>query len=131
MVLAFIAGGFAKAAPVDFEKDIRPVLQAQCVSCHGTEKQKGGLRLDAGPVAIKGGVTGASIEPGKGKTSLLVKRLRGEGGEDAMPLKKPPLPAEQIALFERWIDEGARWPEGGPVAAAKKHWSFEPPVRSR
>jgi hypothetical protein len=129
MVLALLAVGAAVAAPVDFEKEIKPILQSQCVSCHGTEKQKGGLRLDAGPVAMAGGVTGKSIEPGKGKTSLLVKRLRGEDGEDVMPLKKPALSAEQIALFERWIDEGAKWPEVGPVATAKKHWAFEPVVR--
>jgi mono/diheme cytochrome c family protein len=119
----------ASAAGVDFDREMRPIFSAQCYSCHGPEKHKGGLRLDDKAAAMAGGTSGAAILVGKGEESPLVKRLRGVGDDDQMPLKKPPLPAAQIALVSRWIDEGAHWPENGPAVVAAKHWSFVAPVR--
>ena len=114
---------------VDFEKQIRPMFADQCVSCHGPEKQKGDLRLDVKDLALDGGTTGKSILPGKGEASLLIKRMRGVGDDDQMPLKKDPLSNEQIAIVSRWIDQGAKWPEGGAAITVAKHWSFIAPVR--
>src|SRR6476659_8708157 len=71
---------------VDFEKDVQPIFKATCYECHSAKKIKGNLRLDAKELAMKGGSNGVGITPGKGKTSYLVKRLRGEGDEDRMPL---------------------------------------------
>src|SRR6185295_9319470 len=71
---------------IDFEKDVQPILKAACYECHSSKKIKGKLRLDAKELAMKGGSNGVSIVPGKGKQSYLVKRLRGEGDEDRMPL---------------------------------------------
>ena len=118
-------------APVDFAKDIQPILQQHCVACHGEKKDKGHLRLDVKNLAMEGGTSGVAIVPGQGAKSILVQRLRGEGGEEQMPLDKDPLPEAQIALITRWIDEGAKWPDqlaGAPVAR-KQHWSFVKPVR--
>ncbi len=80
---------------------------------------------------MKGGTSGKSIVVGKGAESLLVHRLKGLGDEERMPLKKEALSAEQIALFERWIDEGADWPASAddPSAKVLKHWSFVKPTR--
>ncbi len=130
-LLIAAAGLSVQAAdvPVDFEKQIRPLFADQCVSCHGADKQKGGLRLDVKQLAMDGGTSGKSMLIGKGEKSLLVERLRGKGDEDPMPLKKDPLPNDQIALVSRWIDEGAKWPEGGAAIAVAKHWSFVPPLR--
>ena len=116
---------------VDFARDVRPVLAAHCYECHGADKQKGGLRLDARSAALRGGVTGKTIVPGKAADSHVIRRLRGEGGEDRMPLKKPALSEQQIRTIAAWIDRGAAWPDNlaGDDSNAKLHWSFVKPVR--
>ncbi|MGB7160030.1 MAG: PSD1 and planctomycete cytochrome C domain-containing protein [Tepidisphaeraceae bacterium] len=121
----------AADAPVDFAKDVQPILAKHCVSCHGEKKSKGHLRLDVKNLAMEGGTSGKSIVAGQGAKSLLIQRLRGEGDEDQMPLDKDPLPDEQIAVIAKWIDQGATWPEeyaGGNVAR-QQHWAFVKPVR--
>jgi hypothetical protein len=71
------------------------------------------------------------IVAGKSKDSLLLKRIRGEGGEAQMPLGGAPLKPEQIELLRRWIDEGASWPESASHTGEKKqqHWAFINPTR--
>ncbi|HEV2292648.1 MAG TPA: PSD1 and planctomycete cytochrome C domain-containing protein [Tepidisphaeraceae bacterium] len=135
-ILGVVFGTFASVAradegPVDFAKDIQPILAQHCTACHGEEKTKGHLRLDVRSLALEGGTSGASIIPGQGDQSYLVQRLRGEGGEEQMPLDRDPLPAEQIALIARWIDQGAHWPEelAGRDVARKQHWAFVKPER--
>src|SRR4051812_27844185 len=114
----------------DYNRDIQPILSATCYDCHGPKKQKGGLRLDAKAAAMAGGTSGVSIVPGKGADSLLVRRIKGLGDEDRMPLKHDPLPAAQTELIVRWIDQGAAWPDDGAASvAATKHWSFVKPTR--
>src|SRR3954452_12335640 len=117
--------------PVDFVKDIQPIFQQSCYKCHGAEKHKGELRLDAKPLALKGGTTGPLLEAGHGDRSLLVQRLLGVGDEARMPLKADPLPPAQIALVKAWIDQGAKWPDSASGGDAKltKHWAYEKPVR--
>jgi hypothetical protein len=117
---------------VDFERDVLPVLQASCFECHGAEKQKGRLRLDVRSVAMEGGNSGKAIVVGKGSESALIRRMRGLDDEDRMPLKKPAVPEEKIALIERWIDQGAAWPERPDEKDARltTHWAFVKPVRA-
>jgi hypothetical protein len=129
-----MAGTLASAAVargaerVDFEREIRPIVAEQCVSCHGPEKHKGGLRLDRKESALEGGESGKAIESGHGGQSLLVKVLRGPSGDiDQMPYKKEPLSAGEVQLIARWIDEGATWPAGVTITLPK-HWAFVPPV---
>lgn len=133
-VVVGFAAAVARAAepPVDFARDVQPILTKHCFSCHGEEKTKGHLRLDVKSLALEGGTSGPPILPGEGKKSYLVQRLRGEGGEEQMPLDKDPLPEEQIALIAKWIDQGANWPDelaGGDVVR-KQHWAFIKPVRT-
>jgi hypothetical protein len=108
-----------------FEKRIRPVLAAKCWSCHGSELQQSGLRLDSREAVFKGGGRGPAIVPGDSAGSLLVRALRHEGLE--MPLGGM-LPKEQIADFAKWIEDGAVWPSesGSTGEADRKHWAFEP-----
>ena len=92
-IAAFAAAALcpaARGAPVDFARDVRPIFAAHCYECHGPDKQKASLRLDARATALRGGVSGNTIVPGKSASSHLLERLRGLGGEDRMPLKKPP-----------------------------------------
>src|SRR5262245_31193326 len=117
------------APPVDFVRDIRPILRDHCLSCHSAAKRKGQLRLDARSAALKGGLTGKSIVPGKAAESPLYKLLVDADDDARMPQKAPPLPKEKIELVRRWIDQGATWPDaaaGEDGLAA--HWSYVQPV---
>jgi len=128
---AFVPVFAQNAAKVDFERDIKPVLDKNCSGCHGAKAQMGGLRLDAKNTAMAGGLSGKAIVPGDPTHSPLYLRTAGIGEQVRMPMGGKPLPPEQIATIKRWIEEGAVWPEGIGVrnAAVKKHWAYEAPVR--
>jgi mono/diheme cytochrome c family protein len=117
------------AAPVDYVKEIQPLLAQNCYQCHGATQPKHGLRLDTAAFAIKGGQSGPAIKPGKSSDSLLVQVISGAHKDiTRMPYKKPPLADAQIALVRRWIDEGAKAP-ANEVPGSKAHWSFVAPKR--
>ncbi|HZM06543.1 MAG TPA: DUF1549 domain-containing protein, partial [Candidatus Saccharimonadales bacterium] len=121
------------SAPVDYAKEVKPVLAANCYKCHGANAQKGGLRLDTASSALKGGDTGPAIVAGKGSDSLLIQALRGTAQDiHRMPLKKPALPEATIALLQAWIEQGAVAPQDEKPqqrSATVSHWSFIPPKR--
>jgi mono/diheme cytochrome c family protein len=96
---------------IDFGRDVEPILKASCLQCHVGEKAQGGLRLDSRAAALAGGVSGKSIVAGDSAASLLLARVRGEGGGMRMP-PGGELPRGQIALLAAWIDQGAEWPDG-------------------
>ncbi len=114
----------------DFDRDIRPLLKERCVECHGPEKQKADLRLDAKTHAFKGGESGASVVPAKSSASPLFQRITATGDE-RMPPKGEPLTADQISKIKAWIDSGAVWPENADDKAAAQdprltHWAYQP-----
>ncbi len=118
----------AAAAPVDFNRDIRPILFTKCIRCHGPDEheRKGGdhgLRLDlrAGALENLGGRT--AITPGHPEQSELVTRITTDDEEDRMPPLKTgkALSAQEIDLLKRWIGEGATYAQ---------HWSYEKPRRT-
>ena len=116
---------------VDFDREIRPLLQERCIECHGEKKQKGELRLDAKVHALKGGNDGPSILAGKSGKSPLFQRLTSADDDEKMPPKGDPLSPAQIALVREWIDSGAKWPENATDRAALtdkrlQHWSVQP-----
>ena len=133
-----------------FEGRIRPLLLAQCVKCHGPEKQKGGLRVDSLAGLLAGGDTGPAIEPGKPGESLLLAAIRQADEAPKMP-PSGKLAAPQVEDVARWIAAGAPWPGDDGKAAApvrkgefrikdsdRAHWAFQPirrveppPVRDR
>lgn len=112
VMLAMLRPSSAQSAKVDFQRDIQPILQANCWRCHGEQKASGQLRLDSKSAAMKGGISGAVIIAGNSKSSRLLHRVRGEGGEKRMPLGGEALSSAHIELLARWIDEGAVWLEG-------------------
>lgn len=131
ILVAVLARSVCGQEKVDFVKSVQPIFANACYECHGEKKPKGKFRLDSKELALKGGASGKAIVPGNAKGSYLVKRLRGEGGEDRMPLDHDALSAGQVAMVERWIDEGANWPDSASVSTAKieTHWSYVKPVR--
>ena len=117
--------------PVDFAKDIRPILANSCYGCHGPEKQKSSFRLDLKSAALKGGENYApAIKPGQSAESPLIHLVAGLVPEQKMPAKGDPLTSEQVGLLRAWIDQGAVWPEDGPaVDRIQSHWSFRKVLR--
>jgi len=102
------------AKDLTYAKDIKPIFDKSCIKCHGSEKQKGKLRLDSLPDALKGGEDGKVILPGDSAGSILVHNVAHVGDEDEyMPPpdnkdRIPPLTPEQIGLIRAWIDQGAK-----------------------
>lgn len=90
----------AQAATVDYAKDIKVIFKERCVSCHGSVKQKGGLRLDAGALILKGGKHPV-VEPGNSSRSALMERVLSADDEERMPPEGKRLTAGQIGLRRR------------------------------
>jgi mono/diheme cytochrome c family protein len=109
----------ASGAPVDYARDIHPVLAARCFACHSGDKRSGGLALGAYDDLLRGGRTGAVVIPGASGESLLVSRLTAAAAE-RMPPAGEPLNEGEIALLRDWIDQGARPRIGAP--AARPRW---------
>lgn len=105
----------AQSARVDYARQIQPILASHCLECHNETKRSGGLSLATYADALEGGRTGAVIRPGSAARSLVIHKLRG-ASDPRMPKDKPPLAEAQIALIQRWIDEGARETPSAPPA---------------
>lgn len=118
------------AAAVDFVKDIQPLFEKHCYSCHGPDKQKSGYRLDVKAEALKGGDAHApNIVPGKADQSPLLKFVSGADKDVVMPPKGDRMSAAELALLRTWIEQGAQWPDGidkAKVLDKKDWWSFKP-----
>lgn len=118
------------SSTVDFEKQIKPLFQAKCSSCHGRELQEGGLRLDLKSRALEGGDSGIAIKAGNSEKSELYHRISGTGDGDKMPPEGEgtPLTSEEIALVKLWIDQGAKWPQSTSEERlpGSDHWAFQP-----
>jgi hypothetical protein len=124
----------AASRPVDFIKDIRPILSERCYACHGPEKQKGELRWDVKESAFKNGDHGPIIVPKNSAASRVIKLVSGLEPDSIMPPRGERLTSGQIGLLRAWIDQGATWPETAVAAAPKmadkrNHWAFKAPVR--
>ena len=98
-------------AAIDFDRDIRPILDNACIRCHGPEKPKSRFRLDDRDAALRGGSYGIQIVPGKSAESRLIAMVAHTDPELEMPPqdKGDPLTPAQVALLRAWIDQGATW----------------------
>jgi len=124
-----------------FEKNVRPILVNRCYNCHSDAfKEAGGLRVDVGIAIFTGGNDGPVIVPGHPEKSLLMERVKSDDAKKRMPQESTEaLPAEEIAILEKWIKDGAAWPdetEKLPQTPARiaanyaklrlHHWSWQP-----
>ena len=129
------ADGPDAAAVAFFEKQVRPLLAEHCHACHSAKanKARGGLTLDSREALLKGGETGPAVVPGQPEKSLLVTAVHGKRPDLQMPPKGKLRPA-QVAVFEKWVRDGAVYPGGATAAAppnptsseARQFWSFQP-----
>lgn len=107
-------------AKVDFNREIRPILSQNCISCHGLDHPKSELRLDFAEFAYRGGKSGLpAVVPGKPEVSELLFRVRAQD-QGRMPKKGKALTPDEISLLEQWILEGASY---------ATHWAYTPPSR--
>jgi len=93
---------------VTFAKDIKPLLEASCTRCHGSERQKGDLRLDTLEAVLKGGKDGDVVTPGKSDKSAIVIAAARIDEETAMP------PMRKGRGPGRPGGPGGSTPQGGP-----------------
>src|SRR5438128_685492 len=89
----------AATRPIDFARDIQPIIAEHCYQCHGPKKEEATLRLDLKERAFKGGESGPVIIPGKSAESLLIQAVSRLKEDLKMPKKGDPLTAEQIGLL--------------------------------
>ena len=112
----------AAGAPVDFNRQIRPILAEHCYQCHGPDeaKRKAGLRLDQPEGAaqrLKSGVR--AVVPGRAAESRLLEVITSADPDEHMPPASTgkQLSADQVSVLRRWIEEGATW---------RGHWAYQP-----
>ena len=117
LIILFLCCSFAaeKTAHADepienFVKNVSPLLEAKCVSCHGPEKQEGGLRLDSAAAAAQGGERGPAVVAGDADRSLLVTAITFLDPDLQMPPKQQ-LSDREITILTEWVNSGAAWPD--------------------
>ena len=104
---------------VDFSTQIKPILNKNCITCHGGVKKNGGFSLLFEAEAFVNTESGKpAIIPGNAAGSEMIKRLHEEDPELRMPYEKPKLSTEEIELLTRWVDQGAEWGQ---------HWAYSLP----
>ncbi len=113
--------GPADAEKIQFVRDVRPILQDQCVECHGRGRHKGGLSMATRKSLLEGGDSGAVVKPGHPGKSLLVQKV--EKGE--MPKEGPSLKKKAIRKLRGWIEQGLPWPKGRGFKALR-NVAFQP-----
>jgi mono/diheme cytochrome c family protein len=117
----------ASARPVSFSQDIKPILEARCVQCHGRGRDKGRLRIDTRESLLQGGDSGPAVKTGKSQESLLIELVSGLDPDDVMPKKGTRLTAEQVGLLRAWIDQGLPW-DAGVTFAKPAPLNLAPPA---
>ncbi len=119
LILAVVAVSLCQAAePIDFARDIRPVLSDSCYHCHGpdADARESDLRLDDRASALDSEVL---------TSGEMLQRLTTDDPDLRMPPPdaKRPLAADDRETLKQWLKAGAAWPEDD------RHWAFKPPVR--
>ena len=112
------------STPVEFTRDIQPLLERSCVACHSGDRPKGGFALSDRASLLKGGNRGEpAVVPGKPGAGQLVKVVQDQVEDLEMPpvskrAKFPPLTRDEVSKLSGWIAQGANWPEGAALHAA-------------
>jgi hypothetical protein len=103
---------------IDYSSQVKPIINKNCITCHGGVKKQGGYSLLFKEEAFAKGKSGKiGIVPGNAAGSEFIRRLTLSDPEERMPHEKDPLSKEEINILTKWIDQGAEW---------EQHWSFVP-----
>ena len=149
-IKAWIDQGAIWETPVTFAKDIQPIMERTCWTCHGSSLQLSQLDLRTREGALKGGAHGAAIVPGNAGQSKLYRLVAGLESI-SMPMEGPKLTPAEISAVKTWIDQGAQWDASAATAAKataassmlaalenmeitpaqRNYWAFKLPVQAR
>ncbi len=116
------------AEAIDFQRDVAPILERRCLSCHNDRDRRGGLSLQSAKSAGKGGESGKVIVPGEPESSFFLDVVVPSDGSADMPEDELPLEADEVDTIRRWIAGGAVWPVE-LVLKPPVLWSLKPLVR--
>lgn len=105
---------------VDFEREVAPILKQHCIRCHSDEKAEGGVNLSTRSHMLGDGESLQVLEAGSLAKSLLLDVVQGE--KPQMPKSGSPLSENQLATLQRWIEQGAPWPEPIVLAYDPNDW---------
>ena len=114
------------AVPVEFTRDIQPLLERSCVTCHSGERPKGGFQITDRDSLLKGGARGEPVVvPGKPDASPLLRFVQDEVEDLEMPPvakrgKFPALNKSEVQKLSGWIAQGANWPKDARLQAPAK-----------
>ena len=101
----------------NFNSQVAPILQKNCLACHSSAAKMGGLVMESYDALMKGGAHGAVIVPGKADQSRMILMLEGKV-QPRMPFGADPLPAADIATLKAWVESGALGPAPGEASKA-------------
>lgn len=106
---------------IDFNSQVKPILNQRCITCHGGVKQSGELSMMTREDLLQAGESGKqAIVPGAPNKSEFYRRLITHDEDDRMPFESDPLPKKEINILRKWIKQGAPW---------GRHWAFRPVAR--
>jgi mono/diheme cytochrome c family protein len=121
-----VAAAAAAASPIEFARDIQPLLERSCVACHSGERAKGGFQIVNRAALLQGGNRGEpAIVPGQPDASPLIRFVQDRTEDMEMPPigrrdKFPALTRDETARLRTWIAQGADWPQGATLHAPGK-----------
>ncbi len=118
VIAVTLAWIFYPADEVDFNTEVKPILNKKCISCHGGVRQKAGFSVLFRKEALSNTESGKpAIIPGKPEESEMIRRISSTDPEERMPYKHDPLSQTEIETLSKWIKEGAKWGD---------HWAYVP-----
>lgn len=119
VLLLFLLGNWSSffAPKIDFNAQVKPILNKRCIHCHGGVKTSGGFSLMTRTHALSPTESGKpAIVPGRPNQSELIRRILSEDPELRMPFEATALPKEEINILRKWIKQGAEW---------GIHWAYQ------
>ncbi len=118
LLFLFNQCNFNQSEKIDFNTQIKPILNKHCIHCHGGVKQNGGFSMMTRASILAPTTSGkAALIPGNPNNSEFIKRLTAEDIEERMPFESNPLPPAEIELLTQWVKEGVEW---------GLHWAYNP-----
>ena len=119
-ICVFWGSGCQETNTVDFSRDVKPILNNKCLSCHGGVRKQGGFSLlfeHEAFAQLESGKYG--IVRGKPGQSEMIHRIKSKDPDERMPHEMDPLTDEEVEVLTRWVRQGAKW---------GKHWAYEPVI---
>ncbi len=119
LLILLLLGNWSRffAPTIDYNTQVKPILNKRCIHCHGGVKKSGGFSLMTRTQALAPTESGKpAIIPGQPDRSELMRRIHSEDPELRMPFEADPLPEEEAAILRKWIKQGAEW---------GIHWAYQ------